>query len=102
MRPRRRRSQPMLRGALMVNDATILKALQQMTNWGVLTTDVELNVTSVNEWFEIATGRPAAEIVGRNLLALFPEVAERKLDERYRQVLAGGTAVLSQRLHGYL
>jgi len=86
----------------MTNDATVLQTLQQITNWGILTTDVDLTVTSANAWFQANTGRPADQIVGRNLLEVFPELAARKLDDRYRQVLTGGTVVLSQRLHGYL
>ena len=86
----------------MQNDASLLAALQQITNWGVLTTDNDLTVTTVNDWFEANSGRKAAEIVGKHLLEVFPEVAARKLDDRYRQVLNGNTAILSQRLHGYL
>ncbi|HEY3964579.1 MAG TPA: ATP-binding protein [Planctomycetaceae bacterium] len=83
-------------------DAAAFNSLQQVTNWGILTTDANLAVTSVNDWFETNCGRAAGEIVGRKLLDVFPEIAARFLDERYRQVLAGGTAILSQRLHGYL
>ncbi len=83
-------------------EATALNSLQQVTNWGILTTDAHLTVTSVNGWFETNCGRTAGEIIGRKLFEAFPEVAARFLDERYRQVLTGGTAVLSQRLHGYV
>jgi signal transduction histidine kinase/ActR/RegA family two-component response regulator len=86
----------------MGNDATVLQSLQQITNWGILTTDADLTVTSANAWFVTNSGRPAGEIVGNNLLTIFPEVAARNLDDRFRQVLTGSTAVLSQRLHGYL
>jgi PAS domain S-box-containing protein len=85
-----------------VNDQIVLNSLQQITNWGILTTDAGLQVTGINAWFEANCGRPANEIVGRSLLEVFPEVVARSLDQRYRQVLTGSPAVLSQRLHGYL
>jgi signal transduction histidine kinase/ActR/RegA family two-component response regulator len=86
----------------MVNDQAVLDSLQQMINWGILTTDADLRVTGLNAWFETNCGRAKSEIVGRSLLDAFPEVTARNLDHRYRQVLAGSAAVLSQRLHGYV
>jgi PAS domain S-box-containing protein len=86
----------------MISDEIVFESLKEVTNWGILTTDAALNVTSVNRWFETNCGRPAAEILGGKLFDLFPELAARQLDQTYHRVLAGTPAVLSQRLHGFI
>ncbi len=86
----------------MARNETVLLGLNQLTNWGILTTDATLIVTGWNQWLEINGERPAAEIVGRPLLEAFPELVARRLDQVYRQALDGQVIVLSQRLHKYL
>jgi signal transduction histidine kinase/ActR/RegA family two-component response regulator len=41
-------------------------------------------------------------MIGRNLFVAYPDLAGRRLDEYYRDALAGQVRILSQRLHGYL
>ncbi len=48
------------------------------------------------------TGKRAHEVIGNNLLDLFPELTERRLDRHYKWALEGQVRVLSQALHGYL
>ncbi len=86
----------------MVRNETILLSLNQLTNWGILTTDADLNVTGWNGWLERSSGRPACDVVGANLLALFPDLVSRRLDQFFRQALDGRVIVLAQRLHKYL
>jgi len=69
---------------------------------GILVTDAELNVRGWNNWLETHSGRSAADVMGRNLLEVYPELVERGLDRYYRDALAGQVQVLSQRLHRYL
>src|SRR6185369_10458654 len=44
----------------------------------------------------------ATDVIGNNLLELFPELRERRLDRNYTWALEGQVRVLSQALHGYL
>ena len=69
---------------------------------GIVTTDSELNVVEWNNWMEEHTGKRAHEVIGKNLLELFPELIERRLDRHYKWALEGQVRVLSQALHGYL
>jgi two-component system, cell cycle sensor histidine kinase and response regulator CckA len=79
-----------------------LTELREFVTQGVLVTDVDLNILTWNYWLEIHTGHPSAEVIGRNLLELYPELAERGYDEVYRQVLAGEFVMLAHRFHKYL
>lgn len=69
---------------------------------GIITTDEHLRLTSWNRWLEVHTNRKAETVVGRNLLDLFPELTERKLDTYYRRALEGQSGVLSQKFHRFL
>src|SRR6476661_4367164 len=51
---------------------------------------------------ETNTGKRAPDVIGRNLLDVFPELTERRLDRQYKWALEGQSRVLSQALHGYL
>jgi signal transduction histidine kinase len=83
-------------------DEAISWGLHQFTCWGVLATDARLIVTGWNRWLENQSGRPAGEVVGRNLLEVFPELVSRRFDRFYRQALTGQVVLLSQRFHKYL
>ncbi|MBY0521931.1 MAG: response regulator [Gemmataceae bacterium] len=80
----------------------ILRGLHQVTDWGILTTDARMTITGWSRWLEINSGLRAEQVIGRNLLELFPELVTGRLEQCYRQALTGQTIVLSQRLHGHL
>ncbi len=86
----------------MATPELILEGLNQLTNWGILTTDADLTITSWNRWLETNSLRPAAEVVGRNLLETFPDLITRRVAPFFRQALEGRVVLLSQRLHKYL
>jgi len=69
---------------------------------GILITDAELTIRGWNRWLEIHSGRTRAEMIGQNLLEAWPDLVTRRLDEYYRDALAGQVRIVSQRLHGYL
>jgi PAS domain S-box-containing protein len=83
-------------------NAAVLRWMHDLAAQGILTTDAELNVIGWNHWLEDNTERRAADVVGRNLLELYPELVERRLDRHYKLALEGQVSLLSQRLHGYL
>jgi PAS domain S-box-containing protein len=86
----------------MIRDETILQGLNQLTSWGILSTDTSLVVTGWNQWLESHSGYSAEKIVGRHLLEVFPDLVSRRIAQFYRQALEGRVVVLSQRLHKYL
>ncbi|HEU5133289.1 MAG TPA: ATP-binding protein, partial [Pyrinomonadaceae bacterium] len=69
---------------------------------GLVTTDNELNVIEWNHWMAEHTCKRRNDVIGKNLLELFPELIERRLDRHYKWALEGQVSVLSQALHGYL
>lgn len=83
-------------------NAAVLHWMHDLAAQGIVTTDNELNVVEWNHWMEEHTGKPAATVIGKNLLQLFPELSERRLDRQYKWVLEGQVRVLSQALHSYL
>ncbi len=83
-------------------NAAVLHWMHDLAAQGIVTTDSELNVVEWNHWMEEHTGKSAAEVIGNNLLDLFPELRERRLDRHYKWALEGKVSVLSQALHRYL
>jgi signal transduction histidine kinase/CheY-like chemotaxis protein len=83
-------------------NAAVLHWMHDLAAQGIVTTDNELNVVEWNHWMEEHTGKRAPDVIGNNLLQLFPELTERRLDRQYRWVLEGQVRVLSQALLGYL
>src|SRR5678815_3245677 len=83
-------------------NAAVLHWMHDMAAQGIVTTDGELRVVEWNHWMEEHTGKRAPEVIGNNLLDLFPELIERRLDRHYKWALEGQVRVLSQALHGYL
>jgi len=83
-------------------NAAVLHWMHELAAQGIVTTDSELNLVEWNNWMEQHTGKRAHEVIGKNLLELFPELIERRLDRHYKWALEGQVRVLSQALHGYL
>ena len=80
----------------------MLQWLNDLADQGIFTTDAQLNIDSWNHWLEIHSGLTAQEVLGRNLLEIYPELSKRRLERFYHQALEGQVVLLSQRLHGYL
>jgi PAS domain S-box-containing protein len=83
-------------------NAAVLHWMHELAAQGIVTTDGDLNVVQWNHWMEEHTGKRAQDVIGNNLLDLFPELVERRLDRHYKWALEGQVRVLSQALHGYL
>ena len=80
----------------------MLRWLDELSGQGVFITDTELVVRSWNRWLERFTALTSANVIGRPLLQLFPDLAMRGLAAHYRAALSGEVSVLSHRLHGHL
>ena len=83
-------------------DAAVARWFQHATDRGVFITDERFVVCKWNRWLATQTGRSEADVVGHQLFDLFPTLAERQLDQHYRNALAGEVQILSERLHKYL
>ena len=82
--------------------AAVSSWMRDVAPQGILLTDRELNVVSWNRWLEERSGRRANDVLGKNLLQLYPELVDRGLAQNYKDAIAGQVRLLSQRLHGYL
>lgn len=69
---------------------------------GVLAVDAALVIRGWNHWLEAASGRPAEEVCGRPLVAVFPELAGSPAEAAFRSAISGATMMLSHRFHQYL
>ena len=83
-------------------NAAVLHWMHDLAAQGIVTTDSDLYVVEWNNWMVEHTGKRAHDVIGKNLLELFPELIERRLDRHYKWALEGQVRVLSQALHGYL
>jgi len=83
-------------------NAAVLHWMHDLAAQGIVTTDSALNVVEWNHWMWEHTGKGRAEIIGNNLIELFPELTHRRLDRHFKWALEGKMSVLSQALHGYL
>ena len=83
-------------------NAAVLHWMHDLAAQGIFTTDSELNVVEWNHWMEEHTDKRAADVIGTNLLDVFPELRDRRLDRHYKWALEGQVSVLSQALHRYL
>ncbi len=79
-----------------------LEEFADLAPLGIVVTDAELNIRGWNRWLEERSEFSANQVTGRNLLAVFPDLVERKLDRCYHDALRGRIRVLSQRFHTYL
>src|SRR5688572_7712534 len=71
--------------------------------FGVFTIDRSGSVRTWPAWLAAVTGRPAAEVLGRPLAELVPDLAERGFETLLDGVLMRGTVeVLAPALHRYL
>ena len=83
-------------------NAAVLRWMQELAPQGILLTDSALNVVGWNRWLEERSGRRLKDVLGKNLLELYPDLVERGLDASYKDALTGQVRLLSQRFHGYL
>jgi signal transduction histidine kinase/CheY-like chemotaxis protein len=80
----------------------LVRWFSELTYHGMFATDRQLRVIVWNRWMEVHTGRPASETLGRPLVALYPDLITRGLDQYYHDALAGRISVISYGLHRHL
>jgi PAS domain S-box-containing protein len=83
-------------------DDALVHWLQEVADRGLFITDTNLVVRRWNQWLAAQTGLSEGDAVGRPLFELYPTLSERGFDQYYREAVAGGVRVLSERFHKYL
>ena len=80
----------------------MLAWVEAIAPYGIFTTDTHLRVRSWNQWLVTHSGLTSDDVLGRPLTEVFPDIAERRLDEHFHRALDGQISVLSTALHRYL
>lgn len=101
---------PALASSVVLGELTAARTTRReaMLGWmevapyGIFTTDTELRIRSWNRWLYSHSGLAEADVIGRSLLELFPEIAARGVQVHFDHALHGEIAVLSTALHKYL
>jgi signal transduction histidine kinase len=80
----------------------LLSWIQKFAPYGVVTLDESFQIQSWNHWMELYSGKRLADVAGKNLFTLFPDLQQRKLASHFERALQGESSVLSTALHHYL
>jgi signal transduction histidine kinase len=83
-------------------EQALLSWIQQFAPYGVVTLDRSFQVEGWNHWMELHSGKRSADVAGKSLFTLFPDLHERKLTSHFERALQGESSVLSTSLHRYL
>jgi PAS domain S-box-containing protein len=76
--------------------------MQELAPYGIFTTDADLRIITWNHWMAVHSGLEPEQVVGRLVEEVVPDLAERRITERFRRALSGEISVLSTALHKYL
>jgi PAS domain S-box-containing protein len=85
-----------------IRQAALLSWIQQFAPYGVATLDESFQIQSWNHWMELHSGKRSAEVSGKNIFTLYPDLRERRLVGHFERALQGEASVLSTALHRYL
>jgi len=80
----------------------VLLGLSEVLEIGVLTLDRDLVVRAWSRWLAAASDLPPADVVGRSLLELFPELPGSPAEAALRRALEGSTTMWAHRFHRFL
>ena len=83
-------------------NASVVHSVTEDTHQGCFVTDVQLRIVLWNRWMELHSGRSAAEVLGRSLIEVYPDVGNREIREYYQSALEGRVTILSHALHRYV
>ncbi len=80
----------------------LLHEMSDAMDVGAVAIDQQFIIRAWNHWLEIASGLTAADVVGRSLLEVYPELVGSQSEAAFRRALHGGAVFLSNALHRYL
>jgi signal transduction histidine kinase len=79
-----------------------LVALGDIIDAGVVVIDEALVIHGWNDWLKAASGLVPAQVLGRGLDDVFPDLRGSSAEALFRRALAGESVVASHRFHEYL
>ena len=79
-------------------DPTRLQEIADLVDVGIIVVDTDLVVRGWNQWLVQASNRVAADVLGKPLREVVPELSSFA-EAAFRQAVNGSAAVLSHRLH---
>ena len=82
--------------------AALSRWFTEESRQGFFATDRRFRVIVWNRWMEIHSGHSAAQVLGRPLFDLYPDLTARGTHEYYKTALSGHITVISQGLHRYV
>jgi len=77
----------------------MLESVLSAASLGMVVLDHERRVVLWNRWMAQHSGIPAAQVLGRDFLSVFPDLDNKRLEGSILQALRGFPSVLSQTLH---
>lgn len=83
-------------------DSALVSWIQQFSPYGVITLDRSFRVQTWNHWMELHSSLLSKDVVGKDLMVLFPDLEGRNLVGPFVRALSGESSVLSSALHHYL
>ena len=84
------------------NELALLSWIREFAPYGIITLDRAFHISIWNHWMEIHSSMRSEDVLGKDLLSLFPDLDERKLTLYFKRALEGESSVLSTALHHYL
>ncbi len=84
------------------SNEVILSWIKETAGFGVLTTDMQLNIQTLNEWLRIYSQLKTSDFIGKKLFDVYPEIVSNKLDHYYNLCLQGQPTILPRETHEYL
>jgi PAS domain S-box-containing protein len=83
-------------------EAATIEWIDRFAPYGVVATDRQLRVRSWNRWMKTHSGHDAAQVIGRQITEIFPDLVTRRFEGHFQRALNGEVSVLSTALHGHL
>lgn len=82
-----------------VKSAMTVAELGDVLDVGCVIVDRRLDIVAWNDWLAAASGQTASEVIGKNLLALYPALQGSSSERALQRVLHGESVVLAHHFH---
>ena len=82
--------------------ATAINELSEILEIGCVIVDVDYRIDSWNDWLARASGQAPVDVVGKNLLDVFPEIRSTPREKALQRALKGEAIVLAHHFHEFM
>ncbi|MEW5910798.1 MAG: PAS domain S-box protein [Thermodesulfobacteriota bacterium] len=83
-------------------DLGIINWVYSQFHMGLIVTDKNLNIQRWSRWLEYRSGKTSAELSGKNIFEIFPELVNRAHHLHFKEALLGHVRILAYAFHKYL